>query len=257
MNLQTLLKIAEDAASKSSKIIMEQYGADNDIQFKLDKSIVTKVDLESEKIILDILKSETPDYSILSEESGLSKIDKSEYMWIVDPLDGTTNYSKKIPFFAVQIALVQNGKVLLGVINLPFENITLSAIKGEGLFVNGKKVERNSETYQNSQTSMLFETYLDKTDLAILEKFKNASASTSIRIINSACTSMVYLALGRANIVIDRVDKPWDLAAGSLLVQEAGGTVTNFKGEEFDVFNPECVATLGVNHSEMLQILNN
>ncbi len=251
MEIKNLLAMVEGATMESAKIIMSRFNQENESSLKLDKSIVTQVDLDSEKIILDALKKATPEYLILAEESGLSETESSEYTWIVDPLDGTTNYSQRIPLFAVQIALVHKGKVILGVINLPYENLLLSAIRGAGLFVNGKKIDMSKTS--STQSLMLFETYLDDIDLDILKKAKEHV--DNIRIINSACVSMAYLALGRANIVIDRVDKPWDLAAGSLIVEESGGKVTNPNGGEFNVFDPKCVASKGFDHARALNIL--
>jgi len=251
MNTKKLLKIAEDASQKSAKILMDHFQNDTVSRIKKDDTLVTEADMESEKEILSHLKKHTPEYSILSEEAGLYEVNASKYLWIVDPLDGTLNYAQKIPLFAVQIALVHHCKVVLGVINLPYENIIISAIKGEGVFINGTKVKPSE--ISNPQSLMLFETYLDEVDLKILKSA--AGKIKNVRIINSACVSMAYLALGRANLVIDRVDKPWDLAAGSLIAAEAGAKVTNLNGSEFDVFNPECVATHGFNHETALNFL--
>lgn len=199
-----------------------------------------------------MLKEHTPDFHILSEETRTEQIHNAEYIWIVDPLDGTHNYYHHVPLFANQIALVHNGEVVLGVIGLPAEKLIVSAVKGEGVFINGEKVSVQQEAKKGG---MLFlESYLDQTDMNILQKC--VGKIDDIRILNSACTSMAYLALGRGNIVIDRVDKPWDLAAGSLIVQESGGIVTDLKGESFNVFDPQCVATNNFDHQAIINLIH-
>lgn len=220
-------------------------------QIKPDASIATTVDTASEKFIVEQLKRHTPDFGVLSEESHAVYIPSNEYTWIVDPLDGSSNYYKSIPLFAVQIALLHKGEIVLGVISLPYERLLLSAVKGSGLRVNGIPFMLPITNLPHSL--LLFESYLDNTDIRILHAFR--SEIDNIRIINSACTSMAYLALGRANVVIDRVDKPWDLAAGSLLVQESGGTVTNLQGDVFDPLRPECIATKQYEHNQAVNLV--
>lgn len=251
LSMQELRTLAEKAVSISSDFLSLNFKDSHTAFEKSDATKYTKIDLESEKIILDLLKTATPDFEILSEETKAEKIEGAEFVWIVDPLDGTHNYYHHVPLFANQIALVHKGEVVLGVIGLPAEKLVISAVKGEGVYVNGQKISTSAEIKEG--TMLFLESYLDQTDLNILQKC--VGKIDDIRILNSACVSMAYLALGRGNIVIDRVDRPWDLAAGSLIVKESGGEVTNLKGGPFEVFSPECVATKNTDHQKIINLI--
>ncbi len=250
-SIQELRSIAEKAALISSDFLSLNFNDSHLAYEKADKSKYTNIDIESEKIIMELLRAETPDFDILSEETKTEKRGSGEYTWIIDPLDGTHNYYHHVPLYANQIALVHKGEVVLGVIALPAEKLIVSAIKGEGLYIDGKKFETKPSIEKG--TMLFFESNFNSIDIEIL---KNCSGKfDDIRALYSACVSMVYVALGRGNVVIDKYDKPWDLAAGSLIVQESGGTVTNFKGLPFDVFNPECVASKGVDHNQIINLI--
>ncbi|MFA4872884.1 MAG: inositol monophosphatase family protein [Patescibacteria group bacterium] len=252
-NLGFCLKIASTAAEKAGHYLMKQFRNDAiQVHRKNDETWVTEADIKSEKIILEHLKKETPDFTVLAEESSSAYSLTRGYKWIIDPLDGTPNYARGIPLFSVSIGLEMNGEIILGVLYLPSENLLLSAVKGHGAYAGKRRLSVSRRLLKDS--ILASETYFNRADVGILYRF--VGKTREVRIFNSACTVLAYLALGRIDGCIDRVDKPWDWAAGSLIVREAGGKVTNFKGQRVDLYQPSYVAANSLNHKEIVQVLS-
>lgn len=246
------LSIATEAAMIGNRILMNRFNAhDIRVSKKADETWVTDVDIETEKEISQYLQKHTPDIPILAEETTPAYRTQKGYKWIVDPLDGTPNYQHGIPLFSISIALELNGEITLGVLRLPYEDITITAIHGYGAHVQKKKLRIPRRKLKDSILAL--ETYFDKTDVRNLHKF--VGRVQEVRILNSACTVLAYVALGRIDACIDRVDKPWDWAAGSLIVSEAGGVVTNFQGKRLDLYTPSFVAANPGCHREIISIV--
>ncbi len=251
-NLGIYLRVASAAAKKVGQYLMGQFRNEAiRIHRKNDETWVTEADVKSEEIILELIKKETPNFSFLAEESTPTFTETKGYKWIIDPLDGTPNFVRGIPLFSVSIGLELNGEIILGVLYLPCENLLLSAMKGYGAYAGKRKLSIPRRLLKDS--ILATETYFDRTDVGILSRF--VGKTREVRIFNSSCTVLAYLALGRVDGCIDRVDKPWDWAAGSLIVQEAGGKVTNFKGQRIDLYQPSYIAANSLNHKEIVQIL--
>jgi myo-inositol-1(or 4)-monophosphatase len=245
------LSIAKEAVAEATRIVLRAHRLQEfEASRKSDNSYVTRADLASEQAIVEVLRRATPNFGIYAEEGSRTRTDR-EYAWIVDPLDGTHNFHHGLPTFAIQVALEHQGHILVAVISLPLEGLVLHASRGCGCYANDAPVRVSSRRLEDSL--LLLETSWDSLDLRLLSAC--APAVHDIRVLGSACTSMANVALGRADFVIDRVDQPWDLAAGSLLIEEAGGKVTNLRGGPFAVYAPECLASNGHDHEQMLHVV--
>lgn len=194
-------------------------------------------------MLIDDLSKIIPGSSFLAEESG-EKNTGSEWTWIVDPLDGTTNYIHGIPLFSVSIGLLKNGKLFAGVVHEPNLNETFHAVKGEGAFLNGNLIKvTNTGAMKDSLWATGFPYHdFDKID-EYMEFIQYSIRHThGLRRLGSAAVDLVYTAAGRIDGFFEFGLNPWDVAAGALIVQEAGGIVTDFSGSDGFVFNREIIA---------------
>jgi myo-inositol-1(or 4)-monophosphatase len=250
-------KTAIRAAREAGKILMGHFGKSLKIRDKGKRGImnlVTQADMESNRKIISILKKAFPDYGILSEEIPEEK-GKVNCRWIIDPLDGTHNFTYGIPLFGVSIALEREGKVMLGVMGLPiFKQMFLSE-RGRGAFVNGKRIRVSRRGVK--EAIVIFgvdEQNPDKTEsIRIMNRLEENVFQT--RRLGSAVVQFAYLAMGRADAYIDIGNKPWDNAAGFLTVEEAGGRVSGFSGRGWDINDTRFIASNGVIHEEILRIV--
>ncbi len=202
-----------------------------DIDTKQASDFVTRIDRESEQIILSTIKDKFPDHYFLTEES-IKEADTGEYRWIIDPLDGTTNYIHEYPVFSISIALEFKGEIVLGVIYDPVRNEIFTSEKGKGAYLNGKLLKL-SEVKELSGSLVTTGFPFRKKELidSYLKLFKNIFHMVSdIRRAGSAALDFAYLASGRCDCFFEIGLSPWDIAAGSILVKEAGGIVTDFGG---------------------------
>ncbi len=234
--------VAMRAAREAGAILKEFYYKDKQIESKGNRNLVTEVDFRSEKCILDILSAEFPDHSILCEESG--KTEKvSEYRWIVDPLDGTTNYAFGIPNFCVSIALTHNDEIVLGIIYEPLHDEFFCAQKGKGAYLNDSPI---SVAHQRGLGMAIIGFDLGYDDIASKEMLALSnglwSPKTTFRLIGSAALGITYVACGRLDIYFHRSLYPWDTAAAILLVREAGGEVIRPNGESATVWDKQVIA---------------
>ena len=225
-------------------------------RFKSRHEIVTHQDQEAEKIILTIIQKNFPDHRYLSEEKGYSKIKKSDYLWIVDPLDGTTNFSIKNPLFGVLIALAKKEEIVLGVNYIPFSQELFWAEKGKGAFLNNRrihvsnvrKIEKAFLTYCHS-----YKPHHIKRAIHAYQIFK--LKTYDIRQLGSSAVEFAWVASGRTEMIMVPGANLWDVAAGALLVKEAGGKVTDFKGAGWNLQSKDILASNGKIHSEVLRTL--
>ncbi|MFH1786300.1 MAG: inositol monophosphatase family protein [archaeon] len=241
------------AATEAGKILFENFGKVRETRSKGDRDLVTNVDLLAEKKVLEVIKSAFPDHRIISEEAGDSKID-SDYTWHVDPLDGTHNYLYGIPYYGVSIGLYKKGNPHLGAIFLPHFNELYYAEKGKGAFLNGKPIHVSdrpaSESIFNmdSQFPREPEWYISSLGRLVPKFF-------GFRVMGSAVTSLAFVAKGTIGAWLTFIAKTWDVAAGSLLVTEAGGKVTNLDGKPWAPGRFPLLATNGKIHGEVLSLL--
>ncbi len=228
-----LLETAVEAAQQAGKFICANRGAlsAGDINLKQAFDFVTRVDTESEQIIINIIRERFPGHHFLAEES-LHEIETEDYRWIIDPLDGTTNYIHGFPLSAVSIALQYRKEIIIGVFLDPFREELFTAIKGEGAFLDGKKIAVSTVS---AMVNSLIATGFPFKRKALIENylalFKSIFLQVSdIRRGGAAALDLAYLACGRFDGFFEIGLAPWDCAAGSLLIKEAGGIITNFGG---------------------------
>ena len=253
-----MLNFAIETARDAGHLLLEKFGRITTVTMKGDINLVTEADLASEALIIERIKSHYPKHEILAEEAGNAvTIDgEAEWKWIIDPLDGTTNYAHGYPCFAVTIALERHGEVVVGVTFDPTRNELFAAEKGRGATLNGKPI-RDSDT--DSLGASLIVTgfpydFKRKDDFARhLTAF--LLSSRGVRRDGSAAIDLAYVACGRFDGFWEEGLNPWDMAAGKLLIEEAGGWITDYAGDPFNIYTPPVVASNGRIHNEMLGIL--
>ena len=248
------LETAKFAAKEAGKILLENFSKPYEIKQKGErKEFVTEIDLKSEKRILSILKKEFPEHSILSEEAGEQK-KKSEFTWFVDPLDGTTNYKIKNPFFNVSIGLAKGNSVIVGVVYSPFLDELFYSEIGKGAFLNGKKIHVSGRSDIKSSVIGFCHSgrkpeFVDR-GIKIFSVLKKLSSHT--RQFGAAALEFCYLAAGRIDVFEVSNANSYDVAAGALIAKEAGATITDFKGGYWDLSSEDILVTNGKLHKEVI-----
>lgn len=245
-------EIAIEASRKSAKILLDSFRKKKKIHKKEFKELVSNVDLESEENITSLIRDKFPNHGITSEEMGVEP-GENDFTWIIDPLDGTHNYIYGQPAFGISIALAKGDRVILGVINLPFYDEIYVAERGEGAYLNGEKVEVSERTMDESY--ILYDPQLHKREDMFDNLEKVYRKSFNLRIIGCAVTDATSVAAGRAEARIWHNTKTVDVAAGSIIVEEAGGKVTNFSGEAYKVGMNEVMMSNENIHEDLVEIL--
>jgi myo-inositol-1(or 4)-monophosphatase len=255
-NRQLFLDSAVEAARIAGRFQRYRFESLLNVTLKGDKDLVTEVDRESERLIVGHLLELFPDHSVIAEEGQYPQGD-TPYRWIIDPLDGTTNYAHGFPWFCVSIGLESAGELLAGVIFNPMHDELFTATKGGGAFLNGHRLHVSPRhPLQNTLLGTGFPYDCASDPLNNFDNFiAFQKAARGIRRAGAAALDLAYVAAGRLDGFWELKLKPWDVAAGVLLVREAGGTVTTFDGTEYDVFNHRIVASNGLIHGEMTAML--
>jgi len=255
MTMSKYTEVAVRAAYASGFLIKRSVGKISNISYKGRDNIVTDVDKASEKLIIRIILRAFPDHSILSEES-LPVDSGSKYRWVIDPIDGTTNFAHAFPFFCVSIALEENGRVILGVVYDPMRDEIFIAEKGRGATINGKKIEvSRTAKLSGSFLATGFSYGITRKDRNI-KYFRDLLVKTqAIRRAGSAALDLCYVACGRFDGFWEMNLHPWDVAAASLIVREAKGVVTRFDGKSYSHYDKNILATNGYIHNQMIKSL--
>lgn len=248
-----------ETARDAGQLLLEKFGRITAVTMKGDINLVTEADLASEALIIERIKSHHPKHAILAEESGEAIVigGDTTWKWIIDPLDGTTNYAHGYPCFAVTIALEHDDEIVAGVTFDPTRGEMFAAEKGQGATLNGKAIRVSStEVLGNSLIVTGFPyDFKRKEDFARhLTTF--LLNSRGVRRDGSAAIDMAYVACGRFDGFWEEGLNAWDMAAGKLLIEEAGGWVTNYDGSAFSVYRPPVCASNGRIHNEMLAVLS-
>ena len=247
-------QLAIKAAKEAGRILLNNLGKVRAVKEKSLSNFVTNVDLAAEKKIFSVIRKKYPKYSILSEEAGFID-NNSEYKWIIAPLDGTHNYIHSLPIFGTSIALEHKGKVILGVIYLPMLNQLFVAEKGKGAFLNGKRI-KVSDINQLADSLLLFEGSLHmkwKEKRRFLDKV--STKVFRVRISGAACFDLSSVSSGICDFHLSFATNPWDVAAGFLLIREAGGKITDFNGKEVDHYCKGFVASNSKLHNKVLKLI--
>jgi myo-inositol-1(or 4)-monophosphatase len=249
------LEVAIKAAKEAGKILKNNFGKTSRYTVKGNKTLVSEIDNQAEKAAVSVIREKFPDHSVVAEE-GSNHHTKSDYKWFVDPLDGTGNYLSHIPIFATVISLFFRKKPLLGVTLLPATEELFSAQKDKGSFLNGAKLSVKSDkplelsAIHFSRSSGEFTQEFLKAFNKILPRVRTP------RIYASIASSLAYVASSGVDASVVLGANPWDHLAGALLVEEAGGKVTDLEGSSWNLESTQILATNGKIHEELLAILN-
>lgn len=248
------MQTARDAGS----ILIDRLGRAR-ITNKGDIDLVTEADLASEQLIIDRIKSHYPRHAILAEEAGdVETISGgTDWKWIIDPLDGTTNYSHAYPFFCVSIAVEHDGEIEIGVIYDPIRDEMFAAEKGQGATLNERPMRVSTVDNLNRAIVCTGFPYNVRERPDFARDFINFTMNAqAVRRDGSASLDLAYVACGRFDGFWEDGLNAWDVAAGVLLITEAGGRVTNFQGDTLDIYTPRVLATNGLMHDPMMRLLD-
>ncbi len=253
--------IAIEAALLAGDILKQGYGTSFSIRSKEQEyhNLVTEYDHKAEQAIIQFIRTHAPNSQFLAEESGQTGEESEALTWIIDPLDGTVNFARAIPFFSVSIGVEQKGKLLAGVVFQPLMHELFVAEKGKGAFLNGKRLQVSpTQSIQKSVLATGFPYNLKENPFHCIDHFTDIlKAGVPIRRIGSAALDFAYTAAGRFEGFFEVSLSPWDCAAGLLLVEEAGGKVTNWNEQPFSIRSRAPVlATNGHIHHEAARLLN-
>jgi myo-inositol-1(or 4)-monophosphatase len=258
-DIRDILKVAVFAAQRAGTILLDRYEKPHHIKHKGSIDIVTEADLASEELILDILNDTTPGIKIMSEESFSSYNNMpDEPVWIIDPLDGTTNFAHNFPWFSVSIAFYDKGKSQAGVICCPMQNELFCTTLTGGAWLNNRRIKVSEvAVLQKALVATGFPYDVQKRPDSIVAMLKAVlTHSQGVRRPGAATLDLAYLACGRLDAFWEVGLKPWDTAAGYLLVEEAGGTLSNFTGTPFSPFIPELLASNNLLHEDLIGLLH-
>jgi myo-inositol-1(or 4)-monophosphatase len=248
------LEAAVAAVKAAGEVLRNSFGQHQEVKYKGEVDLVTKADENAEQTIKEVLQENFPDYGMLAEESG-SLEGEGDSRWIVDPLDGTTNYAHGLPVFCTSIALEKDSEVILGVVHDPMANETYTAERGSGATLNGEPIAV-SNTDELIRALLATGFPYDREDMpTALELFGQFAMRTqSMRRLGSAALDLCYVATGRLDGYYERGIKAWDIAAGVLILREAGGKVSDYRGYELDLERGEVVASNGPLHPDLVGV---
>ncbi|MGD8522174.1 MAG: inositol monophosphatase family protein [Desulfobacterales bacterium] len=257
MDLEKVKRVGIAAAYQGAEILRSRFGRISQVDKKGAIDLVTEADIGSEEKIVSVIQTTFPDHTILAEESGLSKT-TSEYKWLIDPLDGTTNFAHQVPIYTISIAFAIKDDICMGLVLNPVNSELFAAIRGQGAHLNGSPIGVSS--IKRARDSLLvtgFPYDLQDHFNTIIHRYAEClRAAQGIRRLGSAALDLCYVACGRFEGFWEQNLKPWDTAAGSLIAMEAGAAVTDFSNHPFtNGISREILATNGHIHKEMLSLL--
>ena len=249
-------KCAREAAVEAGQMLKKNIRVSREISFKGAVDLVTNFDMQAQEIIYRHLSRAYPDHSFLGEE-GLSQKGDADFCWIFDPLDGTTNYAHAFPVFCVSLALEHKGKIILGLVYDPRREEMFWALDNRGAYLNGRSIQVSSvNDLDRSLLATGFPYDLRVSPINNVEHFCNFIVKAqAVRRCGSAALDLCYVACGRFDGFWELKLKPWDVAAGILIIKEAGGRVSDFEGGECDFRHPEILASNGLIHQSMIDVI--
>lgn len=249
-----LLSVAIEAAEEAGGFLIEQYGRVRSIHHKADYSIATNVDQEAEQLIIGRIRRTFPHHGILAEESG-SAGDSGDYVWVIDPLDGTHNFVRGIQLFGVSIGVARDGEFIAGVIYLPFQNQLYTGEKGMGAAKNGVPIRVSSHGELNEAT-VSFDSNIRREPGSKLRILADLSSKIfNLRMFGASVRVLSYIAEGKVDATVEIGDRAWDFAAGACIVQEAGGMATDLNGRPLTPQSTGYIISNGLLHKEVLSIV--
>lgn len=246
------LEVAVDAAREAGELLITEFDRPQQLSYKGEVDIVTEADRKSESLIVARLLKHFPGHAILGEEGGTTGAGGARYRWLVDPLDGTTNFAHGFPVFAVSIGLLENGEPLIGAVYNPVTRDMFTAMKGGGAFRGQKRIRVSTvETLSKSLLATGFPSHKRTQNPNIHYYWEFTLRSHGVRRAGSAALDLCSVACGQFEGFWEFGLKPWDTAAGMLIVREAGGTVSDFSGGPYHPGDPELLVSNGLIHDEM------
>ena len=255
--MSEFLEIAIEAAKQAGTLLKSKFGKHLEIEKKGEINLVTDADRESENLIKEIILSRYPTHGFKAEEGTEIRLD-SEYLWFADPLDGTTNFAHGFPVYCVSIGLKKGEDLIVGCVYNPNLDECFTAEHGGGAYLNGKRIQVSSSSIlSNSFLATGFPYDIRESNENNIAEFAAFSLSSlAIRRPGSAALDLSYLACGRFDGYWEQKLSPWDIAAGILLVEEAGGIVTDYCGNRYDIFKGQILASNGKIHRGMINLLD-
>ena len=254
-----MLSFATQIAREAGHLLVQRLGSAK-ITNKGDINLVTEADIAAENLIIERIRSHYPQYGILAEESGEAAIiggRQSEWKWIIDPLDGTTNYAHGYPCFCVSIALEHNGVLEVGVVYDPMRDEMFAAERGRGATLNDRQIRvSNVDELKHAMVCTGFPYNVRERPDFAREFAKFTLNAQAVRRDGSAALDLAYVACGRFDGFWEDGLNPWDIAAGALLILEARGKVTNFNDQPLDIYNEQVLASNGLIHDAMMKVLD-
>ncbi len=248
------LTVGLEAVQEAEKVILQYFNQDITVDLKSDQSPVTIADKKAEAKIKQVIAHYFPDHGFLGEEEGRSN-PASQFTWVIDPIDGTKNFIRGLPFFSTLLALVKDNEVILGISNMPQFNELVYAVKGKGSFLNHQQL-------QVSRVDQLENSYLS---IGTLKRFTEKGLDQKLLKLSSLvqhqrawgdCWHFHLLAQGKIDAVVEAYGKFWDFAPMAVFIEEAGGKVSDIKGNKFGINSESIVATNGLIHNQIIQLLN-
>ena len=252
--MENCLKTAIDIAREAGNLLLEHFRQPLEITYKRRSDLVTEADRKSEALIVERLQSHFPGYAIVAEEGGGERT-ASDYCWYVDPLDGTTNFAHGFPIFCVTLGLAYRGEVVAGVVYDPTREELFTVERGAGAFLNGRRLRVSShKELGECLVATGFPPFATNHDLNVEFYFRFTQLTHGIRRAGSAALDLCSVAAGRFDGFWELKLNPWDKAAGTLLVTEAGGQVSSITGLPFDLLGDDIFASNGLVHDQMLGV---
>lgn len=256
--MSDLLEVAQDAALEAGNFLKESVGRVKSVETKMGevRNLVSDIDRGSEERIIRRIRQHYPGHAVLAEESGGSRREE-EFRWVIDPLDGTTNFLHGLPIYSVTIGVEHRGEVVAGVIYSPNLGELFVAEKGSGAYLNGRRISVSGSTELiNSLVVTGFPYNIAENPDHAVDHFVNFLYETrGVRRLGSAAIDLAYVAMGRFDGFWEVSLQPWDMAAGVLLVHEAGGRTSDFSGGPMSIYRKQIVASNGHVHDAMVRVL--
>lgn len=245
-------------AREAGHVIKDAFGKQFTMEFKTNESnIVTEIDKRAEKVIIDYIKKEFPGHGIVAEESG-EENKKAEYVWVIDPIDGTTNFAHGLPIFSVSIGVQKEGRTICGAVYDIMRDGMYHAELGGGAYCNSRKLKVNDNS--NLRHSLLVTGFsydvAENVEAPVAKFAAFLKTARAVRRLGSAAIDLCYVAEGIFDGFWELHLYPWDMCAGQLLVEEAGGKVTDFSGRRLSIYDGQLLATNGKVHDAMLEVIN-
>lgn len=253
MQFNKEMKLAQTVVKKSGKILLEYFRQESLARYaKIGKDFATEADLASEKLIVDMILKRFPDHNILAEEGGNHNRD-SNYLWLIDPLDGTLNFASGLQTWATMVALQYQGKIVLSVIYLPFLKDFCTVQQDKGTYINGKRVMMTGGSDVDSWVYFCgIRSYNKPKTKRIFQKTRNLTSNISM--IGSIGAGGIFLASNRIDAIIADWNNPWDMAPAYLTIKEAGGTITDFSGKPWTLSSESFMASRPKIHPTLMKL---